>query len=338
MANAPSVSNVVFFEVHDWERDYLSHAPVGDSAVRTFEEPLDHNAVQLAAGAAAVSVFIYSDVSREVVEQLPDVRLIATRSTGYDHIDMAAARERGIVVCNVPDYGANTVAEHAFGLILGLSRRIFAAYGKVKQRDFSLDQLRGFDLKGKTIGVVGAGSIGLHVIRIARGVGMEALAYDVREQPLIAEVLGFRYVDLDTLLEQSDVISLHAPLVPQTHHLINRETLRKVKPGVLIINTARGELVDIEALTEALDEGWVGGAGLDVFEGEHEIKEESELLRRRERPKDLDAIIHLLDRDDVILTSHMAFYSEEALSRILDTTLGNIRAFMAGEPQNIVSG
>lgn len=286
--------------------------------------------------AEAVSVFIYSDVTRVVIERLPELRLIATRSTGTDHIDVAAAHERGITVCNVPDYGANTVAEHAFGMILGLSRRIFAAYRKVLDRDFSLEGLRGFDLKDKTIGIIGAGSIGLHVIRIARGLGMKALAYDLRPIPLIAEVLGFEYVDMDRLLAASHVVSLHAPLTPQTHHMINHETLAKMRSGALLINTARGELVDLRALAEALDSGRIGGAGLDVFEGEQRIKEESQLLRSRPIPQGMDIVLGLLDRPNVILTSHMAFYSDEALERILRTTIDSIRSFKAGKPINTV--
>jgi D-lactate dehydrogenase len=189
-------------------------------------------------------------------------------------------------------------------------------------------------LKDKTIGVVGAGSIGLHVIRIARGLGMRALAFDVRQIPLIAEVLGFEYVEMDRLLAEAHVVSLHVPLTPQTYHIMNEESLAKMRSGALLINTARGELVDLRALAIALDSGRLGGAGLDVFEGEELIKEESQLLRQRNVPEGLDLILHLLDRPNVILTSHMAFYSNEALERILRTTVENIRAFEAGRPIN----
>jgi D-lactate dehydrogenase len=181
---------------------------------------------------------------------------------------------------------------------------------------------------------VGAGSIGLHVIRIARGLGMRALAFDVRQIPLIAEVLGFEYVEMDRLLAEAHVVSLHVPLTPQTYHLMNEESLAKMSSGALLINTARGELVDLRALAIALDSGRLGGAGLDVFEGEELIKEESQLLRQRNVPEGLDIILHLLDRPNVILTSHMAFYSNEALERILRTTVENIRAFEAGRPIN----
>ena len=325
---------IAFFEVQPWERRLLSEMGFTDDDNSFIEQRLTMDNVAEAAEHEAVSVFIYSEVNRHVIEALPELRLITTRSTGTDHIDIVAAQERGIVVCNVPDYGANTVAEHALGMILGLSRRLFTAHTKVLNRDFSLEGLRGFDLKDKTIGVIGAGSIGLHVIRIARGLGMRVLAYDVRPNQLIAEVLGFEYTDLYRLLEESHVISLHAPLTPQTYHLIDAQALARMRPGTLLINTGRGELVDLQALAEALDSGHLGGAGLDVFEGEQRIKEESQLLRQQPAPSDIDLILRLLDRPNVILTPHMAFYSDEALERILRTTVENIRSFEAGAPIN----
>jgi D-lactate dehydrogenase len=323
-----------YFEVQSWESHLLAEMERSGELNRVSEHRLTLETVSEARGFPAISVFIYSDITAEVINELPDLRLITTRSTGIDHIDLAAAKQKGVVVCNVPDYGANTVAEHAFGMILGLSRCIFAAHTKVLKHDFSLEGLRGFDLKDKTIGVVGAGSIGLHVIRIARGLGMRALAFDVRQIPLIAEVLGFEYVEMDRLLAEAHVVSLHVPLTPQTYHLMNEESLAKMRSGALLINTARGELVDLRALAIALDSGRLGGAGLDVFEGEELIKEESQLLRQRNVPEGLDIILHLLDRPNVILTSHMAFYSNEALERILRTTVENIRAFEAGRPIN----
>ncbi|MFQ3611157.1 MAG: NAD(P)-dependent oxidoreductase, partial [Fimbriimonadales bacterium] len=227
----------------------------------------------------AVAVFVWTKVTRAIIERLPNLKLVLTMSTGYDHIDLAACRERGIAVCNVPHYGENTVAEHTFALILALSRKIRQAQGWLMHPSRSVSELRGFDLYGKTLGVVGAGNIGLHVIRIARGFGMQVLAYDKRPHPLLAEVLGFTYTDLNNLLSQSDIVSLHVPAIPETYHLINRETLSLMKRGALLINTARGSVVDTEALLWALDEGILGGAGLDVLEGEEYIKEESALLK-----------------------------------------------------------
>ena len=329
---------VAFFEVEDWERERLRRGLPGDELV-FYEKPLDETLAAQVADAEVVSVFIHSQVSRRIVEALPQLRLVATRSTGYDHVDIQACRERGILVANVPYYGENTVAEHTFGLILTLSHNILKAYLRTTRGDFSLRGLEGFDLKGKTIGVVGAGSIGLHVIRIAKGFGMEALAYDVKQNRLIAEVLGFQYAPLDELLSRADVITLHAPYTPATHHLINRETLAKAKPGALLINTARGGLVDTDALLWALDEGIIGGAGLDVLEGEELIVEERQLLDQPQAEDKLRMLLRhhiLLRRDNVVITPHTAFYSREALLRIVDTTIDNIRSFAAGSPQNLV--
>jgi D-lactate dehydrogenase len=225
-------------------------------------------------------------------------------------------------------------------LILALSRKIHQAYVRTVRGDFSLQGLRGFDLKGRTLGVVGTGNIGLHVIRIARGFGMDVLAYDVREQQLLAEVLGFRYVPLDRLLADADIVSLHVPYFPATHHLINRERLARMKRGSLLINTARGGLVDTEALLWALDEGLLAGAGLDVIEGEDLIGEERLLLRQGAAPEQLQAALRshlLLQRDNVIFTPHIAFNSDEALERILDTTIANLRGFLDGQTTNVVS-
>jgi D-lactate dehydrogenase len=235
---------------------------------------VDCRFVEQVGEASVVSVFIRSKVSRTVIESMANVRLIATRSTGYDHIDLAACREQGITVSNVPTYGENTVAEHAFSLILALSRRLGVVTRRISHGDFSLRGLMGSDLRSKTLGVVGAGNIGLHVIRIGRAFGMEVLAYDAHPHLLLAEVLGFRYASLDELLTTSDVITLHVPYRPETHHLIDRARLIMMKPGVLLINTARGALVDTAALLEALDSGRLGGAGLDVIEGEELLMEE----------------------------------------------------------------
>ena len=336
MSTAPILA---CFEVEPWEEAALTNR-LGDLTVRATAAPLARESLASAADAALVSVFIHSRVDAALLADLPALRLIATRSTGYDHIDLAACRARGVTVCNVPTYGENTVAEHTFGLILALSRKIHQAYVRTVRGDFSLAGLRGFDLKGRTMGVVGTGNIGLHVIRIARGFGMTVLATDVREQHLLAEVLGFRYVPLDQLLAQADIVSLHVPYLPATHHLLNRARLATMKRGSLLINTARGGVVDTEALLWALDEGILAGAGLDVLEGEELLGEERQLLRAQVAPEQLQAAIRghlLLRRDNVVMTPHIAFDSEEALGRILDTTVENVRAFLAGHPVNVVA-
>jgi len=331
---------VAFFELEDWEMEYLSRSPLAAASPVLRTDKLTPDAAADIADAEVVSVFIYSQVNRQVLDRLPRLRLIATRSTGFNHIDLDACAERGVAVSTVPRYGENTVAEHTFALILALSRRVHQAYIRTTHLDFSLTGLRGFDLKGRTLGVIGAGSIGLHVIRIAKGFGMNVLAYDTREQPILAEVLGFQYVPLDVLLAQSDVVSLHAPLLESTWHIIDRRAIEKMKRGAILINTARGELVDTAALVWGLDTGHLSGAGLDVLEGEDAIREEAELLSERlpmEKARSVLQGYALLRRENVVLTPHIAFYSTEAQHRILDTTVGNIQSFLAGAPTNVVA-
>lgn len=336
----PGRQPVAFFGVQPWEQDYLStHVP--DLDLRLYPEALDAQSAAQAADLPIISVFVQSRLSRDVLGQLPRLRFIATRSTGFDHIDQEVARERGIVVSNVPSYGENTVAECAFGLILCLSRKTIQAYRRVLQGEVSLEGLMGFDLKGKTLGVVGAGRIGLHVIRIGRSHDMSVLAYDVKPQPLLAEVLGFEYVPLEELLRRSDVVTLHAPYTPQTHHLMNRERFGLMKRGSLLINTARGGLVDTAALLWAVDEGILAGAGLDVVEGEELVGEEHRLLSSSGAEDKLRTLLRhhaLLRYENVIVTPHVAFFSREAVERILDTTVANIQAFLAGHPENVVIG
>lgn len=283
--------------------------------------------------------FIRSEVGEAEMSRMPGLKLISTRSTGYDHIDLEAAAGRGVVVANVPNYGENTVAEHAFALILSLSRKVYRAYARTRRGDYALEGLRGFDLYGKTLGVVGAGAIGLHVIRIAKGFGMEVVVFDVNQNRLLADVLGFRYADLDELLSTSDVVTLHAPAIPTTHHLIGWEAIPKMKRGAILINTARGSLVDTEALAWALDEGILAGAGLDVLESEEFLAHEDELLHQSDAEEKLRLLArnHALQRHpNVVITPHIAFNSEEALRRILDTTIENVRSFLAGRPRNLV--
>lgn len=287
-------------------------------------------------------VFIHSRVDVAALNQFPALRGVATRSTGFDHIDLAACAARGISVSTVPRYGENTVAEHTFALILDLSRNVHKAYARTAAGDFSLEGLMGFDLKGRTLGVVGVGSIGLHVIRIARAFGMQVVAYDVRPTTLMAEVLDFIYTSLEDALAQADIVTLHVPSLPSTYHLINRERLSLMKRGALLINTARGSLVDTEAMLWALDQGILAGAGLDVLEGEELITEDLALLARSEQQateEQLRTVLRanaLLRRPDVVITPHIAFYSLEALHRILDTTVGNLGAMADGAPENTV--
>lgn len=335
------MANAVFFETASWERQFIRRALRHQGLrVQFVAEPLMEDARRLSTTADILSVFIYSQLTARVLRRLPKLRLIATRSTGFDHIDLASCRRLRIAVCNVPSYGENTVAEHTFALILALSRNIHKAYVKTIKGDFSLAGLQGFDLKGKTLGVIGGGRIGLHVIKMAKGFGMEVLVSDVRKDLFLSEVLDFRYTSTESLLRQSNIVSLHVPYMPSTHHLMNRAMFTLMKRGALFINTARGGLVDTDALVWALDEGIVGGAGLDVLEGEDLVKEERQLLSKDFSKEKLATVLKnhiLLHRENVVITPHIAFDSTEALQRILETTIDNITAFLGGAPVNVVA-
>ena len=304
-----------------------------------------------------VSGFIYSQITDAFLDSHPNLRLVATRSTGSDHIDLEACARRSVLVSLVPTYGDNTVAEHTFALILALSRRLRESMEAHTKGHFSYAAVRGFELKNKTLGVLGTGRVGLHTIRIARAFGMNVVAHDLRPQFFMAEVLGFEYVGLDELLGSSDIITLHLPLVPSTFHILNREAFLRCKRGVLIVNTARGALIDTDALLEMLDNGVVGGAGLDVLEEERVLQHETmeiigdQIVNRlqaghtrqpkpQERVYELQQLMHnaeLISRINVVFTPHVAFNSVEAVQRINETTVRNIEAFLAGEPINLAS-
>ncbi len=328
---------IAFFEVESWEKRYIRRRLQGYD-LKLSSETLDSSNLAEIRETEILSPFIYSNIDRSVIEQLPGLKLIATRSTGFDHIDLSECRQRNITVCNVPSYGENTVAEHTFALILSLSRNLYKASVKRLTGDFSIQGLKGFDLKNKTLGVVGTGRIGLHVIRIAKGFGMNVLAFDVNRNELLAEVLGFTYTPLEQLLSESHIVTLHVPYNEHTHHLINGDRLKLMRKGSYLINTARGAIVDTEALIEALNEN-LAGAGLDVLEGEEFIKEETAVLCECTKSEVLSVIGKngiLLRKPNVIYTPHIAFDSQEALERILETTVQNIVAFESGEKCNAV--
>ena len=290
-----------------------------------------------------LSVFVDYEVTADVLEMLPNLRLIATRSAGFDHIDMTAAQARGIVVTRVPHYGARTVAEYVFALLFALSRNAYRAYADMQRDAASVDvqSYEGFDLCGKTLGVVGTGAIGKSVCQIARGLGMTVVAYDVYPDQAFAEAEGLTYASLEVVLVQADIVTLHVPSMPATRHLLNAERLALMKPGSYLINTARGEIVDTQALVAALHSGHLAGAGLDVLEGEHELREEIDLLVAGGMPPELWQTLvadhALLDMPNVIVTPHIAFNTVEAKREITDITVGNIQACIAGAPRNIVT-
>lgn len=327
---------IAFFEIKGWEKKYLQSSLKGHK-LSFYKEPLTENNMSLAKNADVVSVFIYSKINKKVLNSLKKLKLICTRSTGYDHISLSVAKKNKVCVCNIPSYGENTVAEHTFALILALSRNIHKSYVKTLRNDFSLEGLMGFDLKNKTLGVVGAGKIGLHVIRIAKSFGMNVIAFDVNQDNFIAEVLNFKYLSLKELLNNSDIVSLHAPHNEKTHHIINKDSVKLMKKGSFLINTSRGALVDLDALMMGLDKNIIAGAGLDVIEGEEFIKEEKQLLYDPEKAESALTLAkdHILfDNEKVIFTPHIAFYSHEALMRILKQTSENIKAYIKGESFN----
>ncbi len=302
-------------------------------------EPLTAANAASYSDADIVSTFIYSELGKQTLSRFRGLRLIATRSTGYDHIDISYCAERGIRVANVPAYGDNTVAEHVFGLLLAISHNLIEAVERTRRGDFSIQGLRGFDLKGKTLGVLGTGSIGRHVIAMAKGFHMEVIAYDLFPKEEFSRALGFRYVTLEEALRRSDIITLHVPSTPETHNFLSDREFAMMKKGVVIINTARGDLVDVQSLLRAITTGKVAAAGLDVLPEEPTIREEAELLRSIAQKKPLDVLLagHILLRlRNVIITPHSAFDTREAVQRILDTSLENIAAFVRGEPKNLI--
>jgi D-lactate dehydrogenase len=331
---------IAAFELEDWERGAFRDL-AREHEVRFFAQPLSAGNAEQSANADVVSTFISSDVSAGVLDRFDHLRLVATRSTGVDHIDLAYCAAHGILVANVPSYGASTVAEHTFALLLSISHRLIDAAQRTRRGDFSLQGLQGFDLAGKTLGVVGTGAIGRHVARIATGFDMNVLAFDVRRDEGLALRLGFRYVDLDELLRASDIVTLHVPLNEATRHLIGPDELAKMKDGAVLINTARGELVDVAALAEALVQRKLRAAGLDVLPEEPAIREEAELLRQVFQARhDLRTLLadHVLLRlPSVVITPHSAFDTREAVQRILDTTIENIAAFAQGAAKNLVA-
>ena len=330
---------IAFFEVEPWEKEYLRKR-LPQHQFYFSGDILPSSNLTKVKDVDILSPFIYSKINAAIFKKLPNLKLIATRSTGFDHIDLKAARASGVKVANVPTYGANTVAEHTFALILSLSRKIHQSYERTSRGNFSLEGLRGFDLKNKTIGLIGCGNIGQHAVRMAKGFGMNVLVYDVRKSQKLAQQLSFKYVNLKDLLKKSDIVSLHAPYNKSTHHIINRQNIKIIKPGALLINTARGGLVDTTALVDGLRSGRLAGIGLDVLEEEKYIlKEEAQLLSphfgvkgKENLAEYLRTIVEghmLLISDKVIVTPHNAFNSQEALERIWDTTIENIRDFAA---------
>jgi D-lactate dehydrogenase len=315
---------IAFFEISGEETKAFAGAFKEEEVVFS-EEKLDENNIEKAKDADAVCIFTGSSLNKGVMDALPNLKFIATRSTGFNQIDCEYAKQKGIKVSSVPAYGSDTVAEFTFALILTLSRKMREASKALKEDgDFSVpESVQGFDLANKTLGVVGTGKIGKNVIQIARGFDMNVLAYDLHPDLEFAKEQNFTYKSFDEVISGSDILTMHAPSTKENFHLINKENISKMKKGAYLINTARGDLVDTQALTQALKDGVIAGAGLDVLEGEGEFKK--------------GEAIPMLDMPNVVMTPHMAFDTKEAKERIIHTTIINIKNFLSGTPVNVVN-
>ncbi|MGM0482245.1 MAG: NAD(P)-dependent oxidoreductase [Patescibacteria group bacterium] len=332
---------VSYIQRSNKERDFvLSH--LQDSAEVNFFETIDDISSEEAEQTEILSLFFKQKIDSEEISKFPSLKMIAVRSTGFDNIDIEACRERGVVVTNVPAYGEHTVAEHTFGLILAISRKICSSCKRTKETGvFSREGLRGIDLHGKRLGIIGTGKIGSNVARIAKGFGMEVLATDPFPKEHLAEEIGFEYKEFNSVLQESDIITLHAPLNQHTRHLINKENIKTFKTGSMLINTSRGELVQTEALIKGLEEDILKGVALDVMEKERLLKK-GEVCLSDNVELDIDLLKaqlcnqFLIKHPKVLVTPHNAFNTKEAFRRIQETTVENIINFIKGTPINTV--
>jgi D-lactate dehydrogenase len=328
--------HVAVYSTRPYDRSFIGRAGAGRPHRFTFlEARLDLDTVIAAQGADAVCVFVNDRLDDAVLERLHalGLRLVVLRCAGFNNVDLRAAARLGIAVGRVPEYSPYSVAEHTVALVLTLNRKIHRAHARVREGNFALDGLLGFDLHGRTVGVVGTGKIGECLCRIVTGFGCRVLAFDPHPNPA-CEALGVRYVALPELLAASDIVSLHCPLTPSTRHLIDGAALRGMKRGAMLINTSRGAVVDTRALIAALKSGQLGSLGLDVYE------EESDLFFRDLSAEVLhdDVFARLLTFNNVVVTGHQAFFTEDALAAIADTTLANLDAFERdGRPVHAVS-
>jgi D-lactate dehydrogenase len=330
---------IAFFNIEPWEREVLKKQFSSDTLL-FFPEGITSSFMKQCKDVDVLSAFVHTPLTAEVLKGFSSLKMIASRGTGYDHIDLEYCQSKGIVVCNVPTYGENTVAEHAFALMLGLSHRIVESVERTRGGSFLYLGLRGFDLKGKTLGVVGGGNIGQHVVRIAKGFEMNVLVYDVKRDGVLARKLGFKYVSLEKLLMLSDIVTLHVPYNKYTHHLLNKKTIGLMKKGAYLINTSRGAVVETDALVRALKSKRLAGAGLDVLEEEDELNRDLKLANKKNvSVEELKILLEdhaLLEMSNVLITPHNAFNTQEALGRILDVTIANIVGFKRGKVKNEV--
>lgn len=321
---------IAFFSTKPYDQASFKAANEAyDHELVFFEPRLTPRTAALAGGFPAVCVFINDEMNEMTLRAIASsgTQIIALRCAGFNNIDLPVAKELGLKVVRVPAYSPYAVAEHAVGLILMLNRKLYRAYNRVRDDNFALNGLLGFDVYGKTVGIIGTGKIGQCFAQIMQGFGAELLAYDVRENPEVL-ALGAKYLDLPEVLAQSDIISLHCPLLPATYHLIDEASLKSIKPGAMLINTSRGGLVDTRAVIEALKSGQLGYFGTDVYE-----EEENLFFEDLSGTVIQDDTFQLLQSfPNVVITAHQAFFTEEALNNIADTTLSNVAVVAAGRP------
>ena len=318
------MKKIAFFDTKPYDRTYFDKYGK-NYEITYFEEKLNHHTAKITEGFDGVCAFVNSNINKMAVGRMRErgVKILAMRCVGFSNVDIAAAAGK-LAVARVPAYSPHAVAEHALALLLALNRRIYRAYIRTRDFNFNINGLTGIDLYGKTAGIIGTGKIGRTFIDLCKGLGMKVIAYD----PYPAEGSGIEYVPLDTLFRESDVISLHCPLTESSHHIIDREALGKMKDGAFLLTTSRGALVDSAALLEALTAGKLRGAALDVYE------EEANLFYEDMSDKIIkdDTLALLVSRPNVLITSHQAFLTEEALDNIASVTIQNFDEFFAGKP------
>lgn len=320
------------YSAHQFESPYLLEANADKHELLMLEPALTENTAHLADGCEAICIFVSDKATPVVLKKLVDIgiKFIALRSAGYNHIDLSAAKKLNLKVARVPDYSPYAIAEHAIALMLALNRKLIHAHNRINELNFSLDGLVGFDMHGKTVGIIGTGKIGIQIAKILSGFGCKVLANDVIENETLQNDYGVIYLDLKTLLNKSDIISLHAPLNDKTKHIINKDSIKDMKQGAMLINTSRGGLVQTVDVIDALKSGKIGYFGIDVYE------EETGLFFE-DHSQDIlqdDVIARLMTFKNVLITSHQAFLTDTALKNIAVTTIHNIDCF----EQGILSG
>lgn len=324
---------LLIYSVKDFEREFLEKANTFHFEVDYTDKALSASTAQLAHGYDAVSIFTHDDAGKKVLQTLhtDGVKYIAIRAAGYDNVDIDKANALGISVANVPAYSPYAVAEHAMSLILALNRKLILSNRKVHEHNFTVSDLIGFDLNGKTAGIIGTGKIGKVMARILHGFGCRLLGFDLNEDPELAQMYGVKYVNLRSLCSQSDIITIHLCLTDQTKHLVNKAVLNCMKKNVILVNTARGPIIDTAALIESLQENRIGAAGLDVYENEKGVFFQDHSAKKITDP----LLLKLLDFPNVLITPHQAFATFEALQNIADTTFRNLHCWATGNrPEN----